>query len=149
MSGKYDAIINLPHYVSTKRPQMSMHDRAAQFSPFAALTGYDEMVHETARFTDAWMELSEEELQTLNLKYHALEEILDEQPEVKFLYFVPDEKKTGGSYETVTGIVRKVDKYDRIITLQSGETLLMDHVVDIESENLLYTHILSKYGLER
>ena len=136
MSGRYDAIINLPHQVSTKRPQMSMHDRAAQFSPFAALTGYDEMVQETARFTNAWVDLSEEELQSLDLKYHTLEEILDEQPEVKFLYFVPDEKKTGGSYETVTGIVRKIDKYDRIITLQSEEILRMDYVVDIESENL-------------
>ena len=133
MSGKYDSIIELPHHVSQKRPQMSMHDRAAQFSPFAALTGYDEAVHETARLTDSKIELSEEELQALNMKYNALIEQLDEQPEVKFLYFVPDEKKTGGSYVTVTGIVRKVDKFKRVIILQSGETIQMDNVIDISS----------------
>lgn len=138
MSGKYDEIINLPHHVSKKRPQMSMCDRAAQFSPFAALTGYEEMVHETARFTSSRMELSEEELQTLNIKYSALEKLLDKQPEVKFLYFLPDEKKVGGSYVSVTGIVRKVDKFKRIITLQNGETIRMDDVVDIESENLRF-----------
>ena len=133
MSGKYDAIIELPHHVSQKRPQMSMHDRAAQFSPFAALTGYDEAVRETARFTNSQIELSEEELQALNMKYNALIEQLDKQPEVKFLYFVPDEKKTGGSYVTVTGIVRKVDKFKRVIILQSGETIQMDNVIDISS----------------
>lgn len=133
MSGKYDSIIELPHHVSQKRPQMSMHDRAAQFSPFAALTGYDEAVHETARLTDSKIELSEEELQALNMKYNALIEQLDKQPEVKFLYFVPDEKKTGGSYVTVTGIVRKVDKFERVIILQSGETIQMDNVIDISS----------------
>ena len=133
MSGKYDSIIELPHHVSQKRPQMSMHDRAAQFSPFAALTGYDEAVHETARLTDSKIELSEEELQALNMKYNALIEQLDKQPEVKFLYFVPDEKKTGGSYVTVTGIVRKVDKFKRVIILQSGETIQMDNVIDISS----------------
>ena len=136
MSGKYDSIIELPHHVSQKRPQMSMHDRAAQFSPFAALTGYDEAVHETARLTDSKIELSEEELQALNMKYNALIEQLDKQPEVKFLYFVPDEKKTGGSYVTVTGIVRKVDKFKRVIILQSGETIQMDNVIDIDGESL-------------
>lgn len=145
MSGKYDAIINLPHHVSQKRPQMSMHDRAAQFASFAALTGFGEAVHETARLTDSRIELSEEELQSLNRKYNALIEKLDEHPEVKFLCFVPDEKKAGGSYVTVRGVVQKADTFKRSITLQSGEIIWMDHVVGIECEDLKICNIGLKF----
>lgn len=87
---KYDSIINLPHHVSKKRPQMSMLNRAAQFAPFAALTGYDDAITETGRLTDEKIELSEEELNVLNMKYQILVDLLDEEHEMTFTYFVPD-----------------------------------------------------------
>ncbi len=96
----YDDIINLPHHVSTKRPQMSMLDRAAQFSPFAALTGYDAAIKETGRLTDEKIEMDEESLNMLNMKFQLLVDALDENQEVSFTYFKPDETKAGGAYVT-------------------------------------------------
>ncbi|HOO05725.1 MAG TPA: hypothetical protein PLH83_04435, partial [Ruminococcus sp.] len=96
----YEDIINLPHHVSTKRPQMSMLDRAAQFSPFAALTGYDAAIKETGRLTDEKIEMDEESLNMLNMKFQLLVEALDDEHEVSFTYFKPDETKAGGAYVT-------------------------------------------------
>jgi len=130
----YEDIINLPHHVSTKRPQMSMLDRAAQFSPFAALTGYDAAIKETGRLTDEKIEMDEESLNMLNMKFQLLVEALDDEHEVSFTYFKPDETKAGGAYVTATGIVKKIDYYGRLITMKDGTKIPMDDVSSIESE---------------
>lgn len=99
---KYAGIMNLPHHVSPTRPQMPISDRAAQFSPFAALTGYAGVIRETARLTDRKIELDETMLTALNERYQLLLSVLDAEPEVEITYFVPDERKSGGAYRTVT-----------------------------------------------
>jgi hypothetical protein len=131
MKGPYDDIINLPHYISQKRPQMSMLDRAAQFSPFAALTGYDAAIRETGRLTDDRIELEEEALTILNMKYQMLMDALPDNPEVTITYFVPDERKEGGSYVSKTGVVKKVAEFERLIILRDGAKIQMDNVMDI------------------
>ncbi len=136
MKGPYDDIINLPHHVSDKRLQMPMQDRAAQFSPFAALTGYDSAIRETARLTDAKLELTEETMAVLNMKLQMIADSITDQPELSFTYFRPDEKKSGGAYVTVSGAVKKVDDYNRLVILQSGERIPIDDLIDIEGEIL-------------
>lgn len=131
---QYDDIINLPHYVSPTRPRMSMIDRAAQFSPFAALTGYDAAIKETGRLTDERIELSEESRATLDRKQQLLMDNLADRPEVSLTYFVPDERKSGGAYVTVTGIVKKVDDYQRLLLLTDGTKIPLDDILDLESE---------------
>ena len=111
MADNYNDIINLPHHVSATRPQMSMMDRAAQFSPFAALTGYDAAIKETGRLTDEKIELGEEELSILNMKFQLLMDSLDEEPEVHITYFKPDDRKAGGAYLTASGTVKKIDDF--------------------------------------
>ena len=130
----YDDIIDLPHHVSATRPRMSMIDRAAQFSPFAALTGYDAAIKETGRLTDRRIELSEESCAALDRKQQLLLENLADQPEVSVTYFVPDERKSGGAYVTVTGIVKKVDDYQRLLLLTDGTKIPLDEILDMESE---------------
>lgn len=134
MKGKYDDIINMPHHVSAKRPQMSMQDRAAQFSPFAALTGYSAAIKETARLTDSPAELSEEELSILNIKFQALLEHLREKPHVSFTYFKPDEKKSGGKYVTLRGRVKKADTFKRLVVMEDDTKIPMDDILDMEGE---------------
>ena len=111
----YADIIELPHHVSGDRSRMSIHDRAAQFAPFAALTGYDEMVREEERLTERKRELTEEETEILNQKLTILADVLFDghHPEITAVYFVPDERKAGGRYETVTGRLRKIDQAGR------------------------------------
>ncbi len=132
--GKYDDIIDLPHHVSKTRPQMSMHDRAAQFSPFAALTGYDDTVKETARLTDRKLELTEEEINDLNLKVQILKEYADTQPFIFVEYFMPDKKKSGGSYVTITGNFRRIDEYAGTLILTSGEEIHLSDIYSIEGD---------------
>lgn len=134
MSENYDDIIDLPHHVSATRPQMSMMDRAAQFSPFAALTGYDAAIKETGRLTDEKIEMDEEALNILNMKYQILVNSLAEEPEVTFTYFKPDERKDGGAYIDVTGVVKKVYDLERLIVMQSGRKIRMDAVLEIEGD---------------
>ena len=134
MSGQYDDIINLPHHVSTTRPQMPMLDRAAQFAPFAALTGYDAAIKETGRLTDEKIEMDEEALNILNMKFQILVDNLHDEPEVSFTYFKPDERKAGGAYLEVTGTVKKVDDFERVITMQDGTKMLMDNILNIDGE---------------
>ena len=105
MNNRYDEIINLPHHVSPTRPQMPMSDRAAQFAPFAALTGYDAAIKETGRLTDERVELDKEALTALDMKYQLLMDALNEAPKVTITYFQPDERKAGGKYITATGAV--------------------------------------------
>ena len=134
MNNRYDEIINLPHHVSTTRPQMPMSDRAAQFAPFAALTGYDSVIKETGRLTGERIELDEEALTDLNMRYQLLVDALDEEPEVEITYFKPDERKSGGEYVTVTGTVKKVDDFERLITMQNGTKIPMDDVLAVDGE---------------
>lgn len=134
MRGQYDDIINLPHHVSATRLQMAMIDRAAQFSPFAALTGYDAAIKETGRLTDAKIELGEEALNILNMKFQLLVDSLADEPEITFTYFKPDERKAGGAYIDVTGKVKKVDDFERLIVMQNGTKMPMDDILNIEGE---------------
>ncbi len=134
MNGKYDEIMGLPHHVSKTRPQMPMSDRAAQFAPFAALTGYDSAIKETGRLTDERIELDVEALSTLDMKYQLLMEALDEAPEVTITYFQPDERKAGGKYVSAVGAVKKIDDFERRITMRDGTRIPMDDVLSIDGE---------------
>jgi len=131
MNNRYNEIINLPHHVSTTRPQMPLSDRAAQFAPFAALTGYDSAIKETGRLTDERIELDEEALTALDRKYQLLMDTLDDAPEVTIIYFQPDERKAGGQYVSATGTVKKVDTFGRRILLQDGTRIPLDSVFDL------------------
>ena len=130
-NSKYDSIMNLPHHVSKTRPQMPLSDRAAQFAPFAALTGYDSAIKETGRLTDERIELDEEALTALDRKYQLLMDTLDDAPEVTITYFQPDERKAGGQYVSATGTVKKVDTFGRRILLQDGTRIPLDSVYDL------------------
>lgn len=132
MKDLYEDIINRPHHVSKARPQMSKLERAAQFAPFAALTGYDSAIKETGRLTGERAELDEEVLNDLNMRYQLLVDALDEEPEVEITYFKPDERKSGGEYVTVTGTVKKVDDFERLITMQNGTKIPMDDVLAVD-----------------
>ena len=132
MKNSYDDIINLPHHVSATRPQMSMIDRAAQFSPFAALTGYDAAIKETARLTDQKIDLDDYEKEEINDKIQLITEHLGEDFEVVITYFQPDSRKAGGAYVDAVGIVKKIDEYDRVIILQDGKKIPIDDILDID-----------------
>ena len=132
--GKYDDIINLPHHTSPKRPRMSMIDRAAQFSPFAALTGYDAAVKETARLTDRRIELDEYSKAALDERLQLIQEHLKEYPEVTITYFQPDERKDGGAYLSVTGSVKKIDTYEKCIVMMDKQKILIDEIFAIDGD---------------
>lgn len=134
MNRKYNEIMGLTHHVSKTRPQMPMSDRAAQFAPFAALTGYDAAIKETGRLTDERIELDVEALSALDMKYQLLMEAYDEAPEVTITYFQPDERKAGGKYVSAVGAVKKIDDFERRITMQDGAKIPMDDVLSIEGE---------------
>ena len=134
MNRKYNEIMGLPHHVSKNRPQMPMSDRAAQFAPFAALTGYDAAIKETGRLTDERIELDVEALSALDMKYQLLMEALDEAPEVTITYFQPDERKAGGKYVSAVGAVKKIDDFERRITMRDGTRIPMDDVLSIDGE---------------
>ena len=135
---KYDDIIHLPHHVSATHPQMSLADRAAQFSPFAALTGHDAAIKETQRITDEWVEPDEDKKELLDEKLQMIRESLSGEkggqnlPEIKFTYFQPDEKKSGGAYLTISGKVKKIDEYNHQVILEDETALTIEHIVDIE-----------------
>ena len=130
--GKYDDILSMPHHVSSTRLHMSMHDRAAQFSPFAALVGYDAAVKETARLTNEKQELTADKITDLNQKIAFLNEHADERPEVTIEYFIPDEKKAGGMYVTLSGNFRRIDEYNHNMVFTSGEEIPLNDIFDIE-----------------
>ena len=129
---RYEDIIHLPRPVSKKRSPMSNFDRAAQFSPFAALTGYDAVIAETGRLTDQCIELDEGGKALLDEKLQVLREHLEEQPEVKLTVFCPDSRKTGGAYEEIAGRVKKIDPVTRCIVLTRGEVVSIDRIYGIE-----------------
>ena len=117
---RYDDIIDLPHHEPTTRPRMAIESRAAQFSPFAALTGYDDATREEARFVDMKQELSEDMKDMIDAKLAVIEQHIKEQPEISVTYFQPDEKKTGGRYTTVSGNVKKLDGVEHVIIMADG-----------------------------
>ena len=130
---EYKDIIDLEHHVSQKRPQMSRLSRAAQFSPFAALTGYNDLVAESARVTDEKHELGEYELQQLNGRIQYLKNHLSEEPEVSITYFQADERKAGGSYIVFTGAVKKIDEYSKSLLLSNGMAILFEDICSIDA----------------
>lgn len=129
--GKYDDIIDLPHHQSAKRAHMPQIDRAAQFSPFAALTGYDASLAESVRLTDAKAVLSDDQITALN---GILQQLRNEklQPPVRITYFVPDDRKEGGEYRMIEGIIRRINDEERTIILTDGFRLFMDDILSID-----------------
>lgn len=131
---KYDDIIGLPHHTSAHRAGMPMIDRAAQFSPFAALTGYEDVIEETGRLTESSTELTEGSKQALNEKFRILAEHCRVTPQVTVTYFEPDRLKTGGSYVTVTARVKRVDEYDQVLRLIDGREIPMEAISRIKCD---------------
>ena len=129
---EYEDIIGLPHHVSTVHPQMSIYDRAAQFSPFAALTGHEAAIQETARLTEEQAELDEDKKEELNEKLQELMAHAEEHPTVTVTYFKPDDRKEGGKYETVTGRFRKIRDYDKMFILEDGTDIACDMIYELE-----------------
>lgn len=134
--GKYDDIIDLPHFVSKKYPQMSMRDRAAQFSPFAALTGYDAAIKETARLTDRRVDLNDDMLQKLDEKMCVIRKRLDSGRKCRVVisYFERDLKKDGGRYLDISGEVKRIDEYRNVIVLMDGNIIPIEDIMNIEIE---------------
>ena len=140
--GKYDDIIHLPHHVSKVRPQMTMINRAAQFSPFAAISSYEDALDETARLTDAEIELSEGPVLEINEKVLYLMEHLSDHEEITILYFVPDEKKAGGRYSSVTGEIKKVREFEQEIVMMDGTTIAIKRILSIDGD------VFSKFEIQ-
>lgn len=135
MSGPYGDILKHPHHVSQSRKPMSMEDRAAQFSPFAALAGHDAVIRETARLTEERIELAPEEEARLDTLLRRLAKIQLSQPEVQVTYFVPDGRKSGGAYITVKAKLWKVDPRRQLLVLEGGETVAFSQIYEIIPEN--------------
>lgn len=133
MMGNYDDIINLPHHESTRHPKMPALDRAAQFMPFSALTGHDAAVMETQRLTDSRVELDEIRKEELDARLQFIREHLLQEPQACITYFVPDARKGGGAYLTVTGTVRKMEETGHQVIMENGTVIPMENIREIES----------------
>lgn len=142
-TSRYDDIIHLPHHVSKTHPPMDNIDRAAQFSPFAALTGYDDAIAETARLTDSRIELSETDMDRLNLKWQLVTEHISERPAITITYFVPDSKKEGGKYVSVSGCVKIINEYEQTVTMTDGRTISLPEVIRLDGT--LFNEIENSY----
>lgn len=129
---KYDDILHLPHHVSTAHPPMPVLDRAAQFAPFAALTGHGEAIRETARLTEDKIELDENCLTELDAKLQMIKERLASRPVILVTYFKPDRKKQGGAYVTIRGRVKKIDEYAHTLLMEEGKELPLDDIAGID-----------------
>ena len=134
MSDGYNDIINLPHHVSTKHPRMKMVDRAAQFSPFAALTGHGAAVSETERLTEKFAEPDEYEKSIINEKLRFLAELVSQRPVAEIVYFEPDKRKDGGEYVTVTGEVKKIDSVGQSVLMADGQRISAEFISDIRCD---------------
>lgn len=132
MNGPYDDIIALPRPVSPTRARMPRANRAAQFSSFAALTGFEASIDETARLTDPRIELGESDMDILNAKLQILSDRIAERPEVAVTYFLPDEKKDGGAYVTARGPLRRIADAEKTLVFADGTTIMMGDILDIE-----------------
>lgn len=131
---KYKDIINLPHHVSKTRNPMSLYNRAAQFAPFAALTGYDEAIKEKARLTEQRIELSDEFKNILNQKLQILNKNINSHPKVTITYFELDNKKSGGVYKTISGNIKRIDEYNKKLIFLDKNELRFNEIHDIEIE---------------
>ena len=134
ITNSYEDIIDLPHHTSTTHPHMSAFDRAAQFSPFAALTGHDAAITETARLTETRVELDEYSKADLNRRLCILQDRMDEQPEVSITYFQPDIKKSGGAYITAAGCIKKMVEYERAVVMQDDTRIPIDQIIAVDGE---------------
>lgn len=132
---KYDDIIGLPHHQSPRRAGMPMTDRAAQFSPFAALTGYEDVIEETGRLTQPAVELTESSIQNIDEKLQILGQSCHQFPVVTVVYFQPDLRKSGGSYVTATGCVKRVDPYSQLLQLTDGRQIPLAAILELTIEN--------------
>ena len=130
----YDDIINHPHHISNHHPRMPIHERAAQFAPFAALTGYEAVIQESARLTDQKPELSETEKTELDYKLQMAHNFFGERPLIKITYFMPDQKKSGGAYHSISGRIKKIDEQERQVVLEGGARIDIDGIVGISGE---------------
>lgn len=128
---KYDDIIDLPHHVSKTRKPMSLYNRAAQFAPFAALTGYDDAIEETARLTETKVELSDELKNDLNQKINFIKNNIKVHPEITIKYFVRDNKKSGGIYKSLTSIIKKVDDFNKCLIFADNTNVYFDDIISI------------------
>ncbi|MDX9872444.1 MAG: hypothetical protein RBT41_08505 [Clostridia bacterium] len=134
MTKAYDDIIHLPHHVSTTRPHMAVADRAAQFSPFAALTGHGAAIKETARLTDERVELDQYMKDALSHRLQIIAERIKEHPEIALTYFQPDEKKNGGAYVTAISTAKKIDEYERVVVMTDGTAIPIDEIISIDGQ---------------
>ena len=132
MSGSYEDIIDMERPRSRRAEKMAIGDRAAQFSPFAALSGYEEAVEETARLTDEKKTLAEDAVAALNEKLNTVLRYLDKSPRLKICYFVPDIRKSGGEYVTVRGTVKRIDEYEGCLIMEDGRVIPIDRIREIE-----------------
>ena len=131
MSGNYDDIIALPHPEPRTHPRMSLHDRAAQFSPFAALTGHSAAIAETGRLTASRITLDESEIARVDAALQRLRELLPQEPMASITYFVPDERKAGGSYQTITGKVKRIDTVNGVLLLTDQRAILIPDIFNV------------------
>ena len=135
MTGPYDDILHLPHPTSKRHPRMPIVDRAAQFSPFAALTGHKAAIEETARVTDRRIELDEDAKEQLDQTLQLLMERIDEQPEITVTWFSPDKKKAGGQYHTATGKLKRIDTQESRLILTDGAQIPLEDLLRIRIES--------------
>lgn len=136
MTGSYTDILNLPHPTSKKHPRMTRTARAAQFAPFAALTGYNEAIKETSRLTDEQLDLDDTEKDQLNKKLQLLRQNLPRQLPITITFFIPDTQKTGGSYQTITGSVKKIQEYERRLIMTDGTIIPIEAIIGLYGEAL-------------
>ncbi|MGN0978721.1 MAG: hypothetical protein ACI4PT_00120 [Candidatus Avoscillospira sp.] len=134
MTHQYDDILHLPHPTSAKHPRMPIGDRAAIFSPFAALTGHSAAIAETARLTEQKIQLDEDGRSELDEKQRMLEEVIARQPEVTVTWFRPDDKKDGGSYVTTTGNLKRTDGVERVMVMRDGTRIPLDDIIELDSQ---------------
>ncbi len=130
-SEDYSDIIHLPHPEPKNHPRMSMQNRAAQFAPFAALTGYEDVIQETGRLTDGFIELDEDDKERLNLKVAELMARIEEHPSVTITYFIPDSRKAGGSYSTLSGRLKSIDEIQQALILEDGTVIPFNRIFNI------------------
>ncbi len=144
MTDKYDKIINLSHHVSKKHPPLGVDSYAAQFSPFAALTGYEDIVFETARATDEKTELDDDAKLRLSNKLRTVLDHLDEDPVISVTYFLQDEKKSGGRYVTADKTIKKYDNYEKMIYMTDGTVIRLDDLYEIEG-NIITEYLSAEF----
>lgn len=134
IKNSYKDIINMPRHISSKHPQMSVYDRSAQFSPFQALTGYGNAINEVGRQVKRKIELDDSQKDIINKKIFYINENLNKKIEIKITHFVKDKTKDGGEYQTVKGVVKRIDEYNKEIIFEDKTKILIENIITINSE---------------